>query len=180
LTTELSKTADEKGIAISGVDDVLTYALFPQVGLKFLEHRGDPGAFEPPPDQMTDEPATAAAAPAAGTAPGAPERYKVRVNGKDYDVVVAPGGELAEVVPAAAPAASPSTQAEDVTAPLAGSVFRVLVQPGQSVKSGEVLVIMEAMKMETEVRSPRDGTVASVSVKEGDTIELGQALVSVG
>jgi oxaloacetate decarboxylase (Na+ extruding) subunit alpha len=178
LTADLKKIAAEKGIAIGSVDDVLTYALFPQVGLKFLEHRGDPSAFEPPPDQMPDEPA-AGAPPAAETPAGGPERYKVRVDGRDFDVVVAPGGEITGIAPAAA-AASPSTQAEDVTAPLAGSIFRVLVQPGQSVKSGEVLVIMEAMKMETEVRSPRDGTIASVSVKEGDTIELGQSLVRVG
>ncbi len=179
LTAELDGLAREKGIKVEGVDDVLTYALFPEVGLNFLEHRGDASAFEPAPgdpEEAAEAPAPAAAVPAAG----GPERYTVSVDGRDYDVVVSPAGDIAGISPAGAPA--PQAEAADgeaVEAPLAGSVFRILVKPGQQVATGDILVIVEAMKMETEVRSPKDGTVAAVAVQEGDSVELGRALVYV-
>ncbi len=185
LTAELDGIAREQGIAVEGVDDVLTYALFPEVGLHFLEHRGDASQFEPAPG----DPAEAPAAPApAATAPSAdgPERYTVSVDGRDYDVVVSPAGEIAQVSPAAgsAPQASASAggaaaQGDPVDAPLAGSVFRILCEPGQKVATGDILVIVEAMKMETEVRAPKDGTVAAVLVQEGDSVELGHTLVHI-
>src|SRR5690606_34988325 len=98
LTAELDAAADERGFEHRGIDDVLTYALFPQVGLRFLEHRGDPTAFEPPPGAEAEPPAAAAARPAAPTGgapqPPASERYLVTVNGRTYDVVVAAGGAV--------------------------------------------------------------------------------------
>jgi len=151
---------------VQGIDDVLTYALFPEVGLDFLEHRGDPSAFEPAPDDPTAA-APAAPAPASAARPDQPERYTVAVDGRNYDVVVSPAGACAAV------------EGEAVTAPLAGSIFRILVKPGQRVSSGEILLIMEAMKMETEVRAPKDGMVSAVSVREGDTVELGHALAHI-
>ena len=62
---------------------------------------------------------------------------------------------------------------------ITGNIFKVPVKPGQAVKSGDILIILEAMKMETEVRSPFDGTIVSVAVKEGDTVEHGQTLVEI-
>ncbi|MFU8765369.1 MAG: biotin/lipoyl-containing protein, partial [Haliea sp.] len=62
-------------------------------------------------------------------------------------------------------------------APLAGNIFKVNVRPGDTVKSGQVIVLLEAMKMETEVRSPRDGRVVSVEVKAGDTVVVGDPLI---
>jgi oxaloacetate decarboxylase alpha subunit len=187
LSAGLYQTAEEKGIEIHGIEDVLTYALFPQVGLKFLENRGNPAAFEPPPDKPeTARPSPRAAAPAP-PAPQSPERYRVSVNGQAYDVEVAPGGAVSSITPQAQPAAAPApaptpaaaapVTAEAVNAPLAGSIFKILVKPGQAVSSGEVIIILEAMKMETEVRAPRDGTVADVTVKEGDAVELGHRLL---
>jgi len=186
LKVELSDKAKEKVFEIHGVEDVLTYALFPQIGLKFLENRGNPDAFEPPPDET--KPAQRASAAAPRAAGDGPERYQVTVNGQRYDVEVAPGGEISSISPqtgaspAAAPAAAPapSGATEAVGAPLAGNIFKVLVRAGQQVKTGEVLLILEAMKMETEVRSPRDGSVASVAVSEGDTVELGHKLLELG
>ena len=110
------------------------------------------------------------------------------VNGQRYDVEVAPGGDISSISPqtaaspASAPAAAPapSGATEAVGAPLAGNIFKVLVTAGQQVKSGQVLLILEAMKMETEVRSPRDGSVISVAVSEGDTVELGHKLLDLG
>ncbi|MCG8426463.1 MAG: sodium-extruding oxaloacetate decarboxylase subunit alpha [Chromatiales bacterium] len=187
LTAEFDQLAKDKGIRVADakIDDVLIYALFPQIGLKFLENRDNPDAFEPAPGKEP-EPAPAAAAPAAAS--GGPEAYTVSVNGKAYNVTVAAGGEIQNVAPAAAaaepaaaaPAAAPSGASEPVPAPLAGNVFKVKVAQGQSVNKGDVIMIMEAMKMETEVRSPMGGVIAAVNVKEGDAVQAGETLVMVG
>jgi oxaloacetate decarboxylase alpha subunit len=179
LSSDLYRVADEKEIEVFGVEDVLTYALFPQVGLRFLEHRGDPSAFEPPPSETAAVPARAAAksAPPAPSASG-PERYQVVVNGRTYDVQVAPGGAVTQVAPAALMALS-SGDGQPVKAPLAGTAIRIIVKEGQQVQAGEVLLIMEAMKMETEIRAPKAGIVKKIAIKEGHAIELGQTLVHV-
>uniref|UniRef100_UPI00359437B2 sodium-extruding oxaloacetate decarboxylase subunit alpha n=1 Tax=Thiocapsa sp. TaxID=2024551 RepID=UPI00359437B2 len=91
LTAELQRLAEERSLRLASdvVDDVLTYALFPQVGLKFIENRGNPSAFEPPPWQEPRDPkACAPAAPPAAVA----ERYRVEVDGHSYRVVVSPDG----------------------------------------------------------------------------------------
>ena len=162
---------------------MLTYALFPQIGLKFLENRGNPDAFEPAPGSEP-EAAPVAAAP---TAPAGAEVYTVKVNGNSYVVEVSEGGDVSAVAPAAAaPAPAAATPApaaggagEPLPAPLAGNIFKVNVAPGDAVAAGDVIVILEAMKMETEVRAPKDGTVASVDVKVGDTVAVGDQLISI-
>lgn len=179
LTTELRNVATEKGISLVGgeneIDDVLTYALFPQIGLKFLENRGNPDAFEPAP---TLEDAKAMAAPKKT----GPEVYTITVNGQNYVVQVAEGGDISAVAAApaaaAAPVAAPVGQGEPVPAPLAGNIWKVQVSVGQAIQEGDVLVILEAMKMETEVRAARAGTVTSVDVKEGDAVQVGDSLLS--
>lgn len=185
LSTELRQLAGEKDISLSKgeaeIDDVLTYALFPQIGLKFLENRGNPDAFEPAPG---NEPEPAPAAPA-NAASGAAGVYTVSVNGSSYVVEVTEGGDLSAVSPAAssAPAAAPASgatgAAEPLPAPLAGNIFKVNVNVGDSVSAGDVIIILEAMKMETEVRASRDGTVASVDVKVGDTVAVGDTLIGI-
>ncbi|WP_086479585.1 sodium-extruding oxaloacetate decarboxylase subunit alpha [Oceanospirillum sanctuarii] len=174
LTAELADLAKEKGFNLSSesIDDVLTYALFPQIGLKFLENRGNPDAFEPVP---TEEEGTKAVSKHTG-----PEVYTITVNGQNYVVQVTEGGDISNVQPAAAPvAAAPAASGgEPVAAPLAGNIFKVLVNPGQAVQEGDVIIILEAMKMETEVRAPRAGTVGSVSVREGDAVAVGDTLLT--
>ena len=183
LTTDLLEKAKEEGISLAEdtVDDVLTYALFPQVGLKFLKNRHNPEAFEPAPGTEVEAPATAAPAPAAGGI----ESYSVKVDGQVYDVEVGPQGQLTSVSSAAqpaqqsAPAAAPAaSNAESVPAPLAGNIFKVNVQPGAQVAEGDVLLILEAMKMETEVRAARGGIVQELNVKEGDAVSVGAPLLS--
>ncbi len=180
LTAEFDQLAEEKGITVATdkVDDVLTYALFPQVGLKFLENRNNPDAFEPKPG-IEAEPVAAPAAPTAAAA--GPEAYTVAVNGKAYNVTVSAGGEVqhvsetaASVVPA--PAAVPAG-GEPMPAPLSGTIFKIQVTEGQSVGSGDVVMVMEAMKMETDVRASRDGVVSSITVKEGDAVRVGDTLM---
>jgi oxaloacetate decarboxylase alpha subunit len=168
LQVELAALAQEKDIRLAEnkIDDVLTYALFPQVGLKFLEHRDDPDAFEPVPTGAVE---STQAAPAQG-----PAVYSVRVNGKPFTVEVAESGMLSAVQPDAGSGAG-----EAVTAALAGNVFKVLVAPGDQVSSGQPILVVEAMKMETQVSAPRSGTIEQVYVSEGDAIAVGDPLVSI-
>jgi oxaloacetate decarboxylase alpha subunit len=179
LVAELKDLATEKGVELTKgeneIDDVLTYALFPQIGLKFLENRNNPDAFEPAP---TLEDALAMSAPKKS----GPEVYTITVNGQNYVVQVTEGGDISAVAPAAsaAPAAAPAPagEGEDVPAPLAGNIWKVEVSPGEAVQEGDVLVILEAMKMETEVRASRAGTVVSVDVNEGDAVQVGDTLLT--
>jgi oxaloacetate decarboxylase alpha subunit len=178
LTAELKEKAMHQGITLAKdvIDDVLIYALFPQIGMKFLENRGDPTAFEPAPDAAGTMAATPAAP--AGGAPagnGAAESYTVKVNGQAFEVEVAPSGAVASITPAAKQ--EDSDDAEAVLAPLAGNIFKVNVRPGQKVAQGDVIIILEAMKMETEVRSSRDGTVVKLAVREGDSVALKDPLL---
>lgn len=180
LTTELLEKAKAEGISLAEdtVDDVLTYALFPQVGLKFLKNRHNPEAFEPAPGKEVAAPVAAKPAAVGGI-----ETYSVKVDGHVYDVEVGPQGQLTSVTPAqakpaaAAPVAS-ADNAEDVPAPLAGTIFKVNVAAGEEVAEGDVLIILEAMKMETEVRAARSGLVQDLHVKEGDAVAVGSPLLS--
>lgn len=179
LTTELLEKAKSDGISLAEdtVDDVLTYALFPQVGLKFLKNRRNPEAFEPAPTLETEAPVVAAPVQASGGI----ESYSVKVDGQVYDVEVGPQGELTSVAPSTKPVqAAPvaASDAEAVPAPLAGNIFKVIVQAGAEVAEGDVLLILEAMKMETEVRAARGGIVQELNVKEGDAVTVGAPLLS--
>ncbi|MCO7224200.1 sodium-extruding oxaloacetate decarboxylase subunit alpha [Pleionea sp. CnH1-48] len=181
LTAELEGLAKEKGIKLEGelVDNVLIYALFPQIGLKFLENRRNPDAFEPVPGK---EPAAPAPAPAAApAASGGPETYDVKVNGTTYSVEVAPSGALQSVTPvsssAPAPAPAAASSGEAINAPLAGNIFKVLVKPGDSVAEGQTVIVLEAMKMETEVKASAAGVVSDILVAEGDAVKVGAPLL---
>jgi len=181
LTAELKTLANDKKINLADdvIDDVLTYALFPQIGLKFLENRNNPDAFEPVPS-IEEEQETSA--PTKNST--APESYAVSVDGKVFDVVVAPGGDISQIThPAGDEAMKQSASvsaSEALNAPLAGNIFKVLANEGDEVEAGEVVIIMEAMKMETEIRAVNAGTITSLHIKEGDSVTVGQALLSLG
>jgi oxaloacetate decarboxylase alpha subunit len=104
--------------------------------------------------------------------------YSVRVNGKAYTVEVAEGGQLTGVQ-AAAPAPAASGSGDAVKAVLAGNIFKVIVAPGDVVERGDPLVVVEAMKMETEVAAPKAGTVTRVFVSTGDVVAVGDPLVMI-
>jgi oxaloacetate decarboxylase alpha subunit len=173
-TKEFNHIAIERKIRIAedAIDDVLTYALFPQIGIRFLQNRDNPDAFEPAPGA---EPPPAAAPVTSASGPAV---YSVRVNGTEYTVEVAENGELGEVrVPAAPVPASGAGQ--KVAAVLAGNIFKVHVQPGDTVNEGQPLLVVEAMKMETTVSAPKGGTISDVFVREGDVVAVGDPLVAI-
>ena len=176
LEAEFDAIVAEKGIKLENekIDDLLTYILFPQVGIQFLENRNNPDFFEPVPQ-----------APSEG--PKEDGVYTVTHNGQDYVVEVKAGGDISSIQvagqavaapQAAAPQAAPVGNAEDVPAPLAGNIWKVLVSPNQQVNEGDTLVILEAMKMETEIKAGHSGVVANINVKEGDSVTVGQVLLS--
>ncbi len=180
LTLELEGLSAEHGFDLSSgegqIDDVLTYALFPQVGLKFLQNKDNPDAFEPVP---TDKVKSAAQTNDAGE-----EIYTVEVEGVSYTVAVSDGGDVTAIVGAAGAAtgtpssAVAATGGEPVTAPLAGTVVKMLVQPGQQVSEGESIVILEAMKMETSVSAPKAGQIVELKAKSGDSVTVGDVLLT--
>ncbi|MBD1555374.1 sodium-extruding oxaloacetate decarboxylase subunit alpha [Vibrio sp. S9_S30] len=184
LTDDLIAKAKEDGISLAEdiVDDVLTYALFPQVGLKFLKNRNNPDAFEPAPGTELVETEVALAPAASAPVQGGVEAYSVKVDGQVYNVEVGPQGQLTSVMPTSAPQSATVTptasNAETVPAPLAGNIFKVNVSLGSEVAEGDVLLILEAMKMETEVRAARSGVVQDIHVKEGDAVTVGAPLLS--
>ncbi len=77
-----------------------------------------------------------------------------------------------------AEAPAPATGGEDIGAPLSGNIWRVMVEPNQKIAEGDVLVVLEAMKMETEIKAARDGVVTGINVKEGDSVSVGQSLLT--
>ena len=181
LIAELDGVAKEKNITLASgdnrIDDVLTYALFPQIGLKFLENRGNPQAFEPVP---TANNATQTAVTDYGE-----EIYTVTVEGKAYTVTVTEGGDISALLPVAETPSAPGTggvtaEGEAIKAPLSGNIFRILVKPGQVVAAGEKIIVLEAMKMETDVSAPKAGTVIAVLAKEGDAVSVGDLLLTIG
>ncbi|HAE0042611.1 TPA_asm: biotin/lipoyl-binding protein, partial [Salmonella enterica subsp. enterica serovar Enteritidis str. P125109] len=181
LEADVRRQAQEKGITLAGnaIDDVLTVALFPQIGLKFLENRHNPAAFEPLPQAEAAQPVAKAEKPAASGI------YTVEVEGKAFVVRVSDGGDISQLttaVPAASSApvqaAAPAGAGTPVTAPLAGNIWKVIATEGQSVAEGDVLLILEAMKMETEIRAAQAGTVRGIAVKSGDAVSVGDTLMT--
>lgn len=132
-------------------------------------------------------------------------KYKVTLNGRTYEVEVEAGkamllDEYEAIVPAAAPVAAPAAApapvaapaaapvpaaaapvaGDAVTAPMPGNILKVNVTPGQAVKEGDVLVVLEAMKMENEILAPKACTVKQVLVSKGSTVDTGATLVVLG
>jgi oxaloacetate decarboxylase alpha subunit len=181
LTDELVGLAKTDGIKLAEneVDDVLIYALFQQVGINFLKNRNNPDAFEPAPG---NEPAPQVTSTAASTSDFAAESYKVSVNGTQYDVVVGPGNsDISQIAPAASSAGpAAATGGTAIKAPLAGSVIENLVTVGQQINEGDPVMVIEAMKMETEIRSSCSGSVLSITANKGDAIQAEQTLMTVG
>ena len=184
IEAEVAEQAKSKGVKLAdnAVDDALIVALFPQIAWKFLENRNNPAAFEPAPtgneSAVENKPVSKAAPSASGSAV-----YTVELEGKAFVVKVSEGGDISHVAttaPQAAPqvAPAPATGGTPVTAPMAGNIWKVVATEGQTVAAGDVLFILEAMKMETEVKAAQAGTVRGICVKAGDAVAVGDTVMT--
>lgn len=160
----------EKNIAADAtVENVLIYAMFPEIGLNFIENADNPDYFESEPldiNQLTDT------------------SYIVTVDDQEYSVTLKPdnsvtindGSQINQV------ATTPSVEAgagEVIAAPLGGNIFRVIIAEGESVEADSTILILEAMKMETEIKAPTAGVVGKIFVKPGDTVKPGTPLFEI-
>ncbi|EMA3774456.1 sodium-extruding oxaloacetate decarboxylase subunit alpha [Vibrio cholerae] len=168
-------------LAENAIDDVLTIALFDQVGWKFLANRHNPEAFEPAPQAIS--PACTPKAPTEKSK-GQPVEshgvYTITVNNQSYVVQVDEGGDLTHVAQAAPTNHTPvpsAAEGENLAAPLSGNIWKIHASAGDEVAEGDVLLILEAMKMETEIRAPRAGVISVIEVNEGDAVQVGDALL---
>lgn len=186
IEAEVAEQAKAKGVKLAdnAVDDALIVALFPQIAWKFLENRNNPAAFEPAPtgneSAVENKPVSKAAPAASGSA-----IYTVELEGKAFVVKVSEGGDISHVAtttpqatPQAASAPAPTTGGTPVTAPMAGNIWKVVATEGQTVAAGDVLFILEAMKMETEVKAAQAGTVRGICVKAGDAVAVGDTVMT--
>jgi oxaloacetate decarboxylase alpha subunit len=181
LTKEFDNLVESRNLKVvatdNAIDDLLTYALFPQVGLKFLENRDNPAAFEPIPDGKTKS---------APTTETGEKILTVQFENKTHVVTVNEGGDITGMVslaqssePIIDTTQTTATGAEPVTAPLAGNVIQLSVSTGQKVAVGDTLLIMEAMKMETNISAAKDGVVSEINVRAGDTVAVGDILLTI-
>ena len=177
-TTLLGLVKEEGVSLVNEVDDTLTYTLFPQVGWKFLKNRNNPDVFEPVPSEEDVLTSASKAKADSGI-------YTVKVEGKAYVVKVTDGGDVSHLgevkgglAPAPQVAVSPKGEAVEISAPLAGNVFNVSVELGDSVAEGDVILVLEAMKMETEIRSTHFGVVSEIFVNTGDAVKVGDVLLT--
>jgi oxaloacetate decarboxylase alpha subunit len=179
LTQELLQLAKDENINLANdvIDDVLTYALFPQIGLKFLKNRHNKDAFEPAPEAVNSKSRAVQTPSHAPQSSNAIENYSVTVDGKVYAVQVAPSGAITQVSEAAVESSATAPSGETLNAPLSGNIFKINVSVGDQVNEGDVLIILEAMKMETEIISAVSGTIAAIHVSIGDNVKVGETLL---
>lgn len=194
IVAEVKRKAAAEGVKLSEhiEEDALIDGMFAQVGWKFLQNRGNPAAFERAP--TTGESAAAVALkpepaqPAVSAHPEeATEYYTVNVDGKSYKVAVGPAGADFNIQPVEqqAPLTGPDlivtppivSGSGVVISPLAGVILKVNVNIGAHIDEGDVVLVMEAMKMETEIRAKVGGIVSTVNVRQGDSVSVGDVLV---
>lgn len=117
------------------------------------------------------------------------KKYRVNVNGTNYEIALeevtgaeanTPAAAPAPAAPAPAPVSAAPVGGEQIVSPMPGNILNVNVKVGDAVKKGQVLLILEAMKMENEIMAPVDGTITSVGVQKGVTVESGALLVVIG
>ena len=161
----------EKDLKIDCSDEnILTYAMFPEIGLAFLEHQSDPDFFETEPADILEQ---------------ADSSYLVSIDDKEYSVVVKSNNSVeinGSSVKSTNEKPSHAAQAGSgsiINAPLGGNIFKLIAQEGQSLEPDATVLILEAMKMETEIKSPAAGVVTKIFVKPGDSVKPGDPLFEI-
>ena len=176
--SDLLAIAKREGVTLKNeIEDTLTYALFPQVGWKFIKNRNNPAAFEPLPTENNNP------AKIPETSSSKPGVFTVEVGKEAYVVRVTEGGVISEPnVPVKSDEItqpkSTSGATSEVVAPLAGNVFTINVSVGQIINEGDTVLVLEAMKMETDIRASVSGTVSEISVQAGDAVKVGDVLLT--
>ena len=151
-------------------ENILTYAMFPEIGLVFLEHQSDLDFFETEPADIFEQ---------------ADSSYLVSIDDKEYSVVVKSNNSVeinGSSVKSTNEQPSHSAQAgsgSTINAPLGGNIFKLIAQEGQSLEPDATVLILEAMKMETEIKSPAAGVVTKIFVKPGDSVKPGDPLFEI-
>ena len=170
VESDFKNVIAEKNIsADASVENILIYAMFPEIGLNFIENFDNPEYFESEPLDITELSYSS---------------YLVTVDDQEYSVIlkadnsvtINDGSQVNQVT------SSPSVQAgtgEAILAPLGGNIFRVIVSEGESVAADSTILILEAMKMETEIKAPSAGVVGKIFVKPGDTVKPGTPLFEI-
>lgn len=174
-----TKILEENNLPVTE-ENIFIIASCEQKGLDFLQGNAITSIRK-----ITDEKSAAPAAKVSpmSSVPTGPRSYSISVNGRAYDVVVSEGGAVAAqpaAAVAAAPVATAPTSSTDVEAPTPGNVVKLLVAEGDTVTTDQPLLVMEAMKMESEVNSPCDGKVLSIQTAAGDIIQAGDILLTIG
>ncbi len=172
IKNKLADAIDEHSLDIElNEDNILIFAMFPEIGLQFLKNINNPEFFEEEPLSFRSR---------------GSDGYSVNVNGEEYVISINPLGEIefADGVSAntSATNAQPisNSNAQPINAQLGGNIFKVLCKVGDVIALDQTVLILEAMKMETEVKSPFAGTITSIDIKEGDAGAPGPLLRTVG
>ena len=172
IKNKLADAIDEHSLDIElNEDNILIFAMFPEIGLQFLKNINNPEFFEEEPLSFKSR---------------GSEGYSVNVNGEEYVISINPLGEIEFADGVAANTSATNAQptstsnAQPINAQLGGNIFKVLCKVGDVIALDQTVLILEAMKMETEVKSPIAGTITSIDIKEGDAVAPGQLLLTVG
>ncbi|MEI6707124.1 MAG: sodium-extruding oxaloacetate decarboxylase subunit alpha [Methylococcales bacterium] len=181
LIAEVKEKAKAEGVKLAKFieEDALINGMFAQVGWKFIANRGNPDAFEAAPDyQAETAPKTVAVNNQAPTSVSGTETYIVNVDGRNFNVAVSVGNAALDIQAISNIIEPPPSEGAVIESPMAGNILKVLVNVGSIIASGDVVVIMEAMKMETEIRSKYTGIVSAIHVKEGGAVAGGELLIT--
>ncbi len=175
IETELLSEKDRNNFNLSSdkIDDILTYALFPQVALYFFKNRKNPNAFEPAPDSKSKD---SNITNDSNNNFQKQSKYNIKVNGRIFEVEVMDNLEL-KVDNAKNIAGRKSSNQSSIECPLSGTITDIKCKPGDKIKSGQVILILEAMKMETEVLAEEDLEILEIPVAIGDKVAQGQNLI---
>jgi oxaloacetate decarboxylase alpha subunit len=172
IKNKLADAIDEHSLDIElNEDNILIFAMFPEIGLQFLKNINNPEFFEEEPLSFKSR---------------GSEGYSVNVNGEEYVISINPLGEIEFADGVAANTSATNAQptstsnAQPINSQLGGNIFKVLCKVGDVIALDQTVLILEAMKMETEVKSPIAGTITSIDIKEGDAVTPGQLLLTVG
>ena len=174
LVEEFKKVIKDNSLDIeANEDNTLIYALFPEIGLNYFKHLDDPEFFEQRPFDIHQQSSSS---------------YLVTIDEKEFSVTIDENnnfdiatGSASNISPNQPQQVKPqaSSASSQLNAPLGGNIFKILITEGQTVSKDQTLIILEAMKMETEIKSPADGVISNIHIQVGDAVAPGDLLIDI-